>query len=239
MFAVIGLTGFVWIWFWAKVYRRQSSRHPESPVNQTQAPIRMYLRQPAVWGLLVARLLADPVWWFYAFWLPEYFARNRGLDLESMGKVLWIPFLFAAAGSWFGGYASGALMRRGKAPIETRKLIMTAGAAAMLLGIPAFLAATRFMAILWICLVLFGYSCWAANLLSLPTDLFSSEEVGRVTGLCGAAGAVGGMFFTLATGWLVQHWSYGPVFFLASAMIVSAAAGVLWLVPRERIAHQI
>jgi len=70
----------------------------------------------------------------------------------------------------------------------------------------------------------------------LPADLFPSNEVARVTGLCGTAGAIGGMLFTLATGWLVQHWSYGPVFFLASAMIVSAAVGVAWLVPQQRIA---
>lgn len=238
MFAVVGLTGFVWIWFWARLYDRNSTRSPVAPRlrGSSQNSIFVYLREPAVWGVLIGRFLADPVWWFYAFWLPEYFARNRGLDLTALGKVLWIPFLFAAVGSWFGGYASGALIRRGRPPILTRKLVMGTGAALMLLGIPAFLAASRFMAISWMCLVLFGYSSWAANLLSLPADLFPSDEVARVTGLCGTAGAIGGMLFTLATGWLVQHWSYGPVFFLASAMIVSAALGVVWLVPQQRIA---
>jgi hypothetical protein len=77
---------------------------------------------------------------------------------------------------------------------------MGIGAALMLLGVPAFLAATRFMAVSWICLVLFGYSSCAANLLSLPADLFASSEVARVTGLSGTAGAIGGMLFTFATG---------------------------------------
>jgi len=238
MFAVVGLTGFVWILFWSRLYDRNSAHAPVAlPMgDSSQTSILAYLREPAVWGVLIGRFLADPVWWFYAFWLPEYFARNRGLDLSAMGKVLWIPFLFAAVGSWFGGYASGALIRRGWPPVLTRKLVMGTGAGLMLLGIPAFLAATRFMAISWMCLVLFGYSTWAANLLSLPADLFPSNEVARVTGLCGTAGAIGGMLFTLATGWLVQHWSYGPVFSLASAMIVSAAVGVAWLVPQQRIA---
>jgi ACS family hexuronate transporter-like MFS transporter len=149
------------------------------------------------------------------------------------------PFLFAAFGSWFGGYASGTLMCRGRRPVLTPKLTMGLGAVLMLLGVPAFLAESRFMAVWWICLVLFGYSSWAANLLSLPADLFTSSEVARVTGLSGTARSIGGMLFTLAIGWLVQHLSYGPVFFLASAMIVCAALGVFWLVPEQRIASNV
>lgn len=101
----------------------------------------------------------------------------------------------------------------------------------MLLGIPAFLAQSKFAAVAWICIVLFGYSNWAANILSLGTDLFSSEEVARVTGISGTAGAIGGMIFTLVTGWLVQSGSYGTVFALASGMVVCAATAVVCLVP--------
>ena len=89
------------------------------------------------------------------------------------------------------------------------------------------------MAVGLICIVLFGYSSWAANILTLTADLFPSQEVAQVTGLVGTAGAIGGMLFTLATGWLVENVSYGPVFALASAMIVCAAIAVVWLVPRE------
>jgi hypothetical protein len=47
--------------------------------------------------------------------------------------------------------------------------------------------------------------------------------------------AVGGKLFTLATGWLVQNVSYGPVFIVASIMIFCAATGVILLVPRQRM----
>jgi ACS family hexuronate transporter-like MFS transporter len=104
----------------------------------------------------------------------------------------------------------------------------------MLSGIPAFLARSPFMAVSWICLVLFGYSMWAANILSLAADLFAPQEVGRITGLSGTAGAIGGMLFTLLTGWLVQKISYGPVFVMASAMILFAAAAIVWLIPVKR-----
>lgn len=236
MFEVVGISGVVWTWFWARFYRRgpNDSNLSQSPIRPPRTPTLRYLRESAVWGLVIARFLADPVWWFYAFWLPEYFVRSRGFDLASIGRVLWLPFLFAAMGSVFGGYASGVLIRRGRSTILARKIVIVVGASLMLSGIPAFLARSPFMAVSWICLVLFGYSMWAANILSLAADLFAPQEVGRITGLSGTAGAIGGMLFTLLTGWLVQKISYGPVFVMASAMILFAAAAIVWLIPVKR-----
>ena len=234
MFVLVGLSGIIWMWFWLRFYKKKTSTTLRSGNEPKPTAILVYLGKPAVWGLIIGRFLADPVWWFYAFWLPEYFVRSRGFDLTSVGHVLWIPFVFAALGSGFGGYASGLLIRRGKAAVSARKVVMVSGAALMLFGIPAFRAQNRFVAVAWICIVLFGYSNWAANILSLATDLFSSDEVARVIGLSGTAGAIGGMIFTLVTGWLVQRGSYGPVFVLASGMIFCAATAVVCLVTARK-----
>jgi ACS family hexuronate transporter-like MFS transporter len=180
---------------------------------------------------MIGRFLADPAWWFYVFWLPEYLARSRGFVLSTIGSTLWIPFVFAALGSGVGGYVSDVAAGRLGFPIVARKIVMVFGSVLMLLGIPAFLAESSTMALVCICVVLFGYSAWAANLLSLTADLFPSAEVAQVTGLAGTAGAIGGMLFTLATGWIVQNVSYGPVFALTSIMILCAATGVVWLIP--------
>jgi ACS family hexuronate transporter-like MFS transporter len=184
---------------------------------------------------MIGRCLADPVWWFYVFWLPEYLARSRGFALSTIGSTLWIPFVFAALGSGAGGYASGVLMRRCGSTVVARKVVIVFGAVLMLFGIPAFLAQNSSVTVSFICIVLFGYSSWAANILTLTADLFPSEEVAQVTGLVGTAGAIGGMLFTLATGWLVENVSYKPVFALTAAMIICAAVSVVWLVPREEI----
>jgi MFS transporter, ACS family, hexuronate transporter len=236
MFGMVGFSGIVWTWCWAGCYGRNDSNPSQTANRPVRTPTLHYLRESAVWGLVGARFLADPVWWFYSFWLPEYLVRSRGFDLASIGHVLWLPFLFAAVGSAFGGYASGVLIRRGRFPVSARKIVMVIGAFLMLLGIPAFLAHRPLLAVSWICLVLFGYSMWAANILSLAADLFAPKEVGRITGLGGTAGAIGGMLFTLLTGWLVQKVSYSPVFVLASVMIFFAAACVIWLIPVKRAA---
>jgi ACS family hexuronate transporter-like MFS transporter len=234
MFVLVGLTGIIWVWFWSRFYEKKISTTLRVENQPKATAILVYLRNPAVWGLIVGRFLADPVWWFYAFWLPEYFVRSRGFDLTSIGHVLWIPFLFAALGSGFGGYASGLLIRRGNAAVSARKVLMVSGAALMLLGVAAFRAQNSLVAVAWICVVLFGYSSWATNILSLATDLFSSDEVARVTGISGTAGAIGGMIFTLITGWLVQSGSYGPVFGLASGMIFFAATAAVCLIPARK-----
>ena len=74
------------------------------------------------------------------------------------------------------------------------------------------------MAIGAICFVTVGHAFWVANLQTLPTDLFRGSEIGTAMGFSGMGGAVGGMAANLATGWVVQHFSYTPVFLLAGFM---------------------
>ena len=42
------------------------------------------LRHPQTWGLLLARFISDPVWWFYLFWLPKYLVEQRGFELRTL-----------------------------------------------------------------------------------------------------------------------------------------------------------
>jgi ACS family hexuronate transporter-like MFS transporter len=190
----------------------------------------VHLRDRAVWGLMVARSLADPVWWFYAFWLPSYLAHSRGFSLVQIGRTAWIPFVFAGMGGWLGGYTSDALVRRGLQPVTARKITMSGSALLMLCGVCASRASTAAIALAWVSVVLLGYTSWASNMLSLPIDLFGSHEVGQVTGLTGTAGAIGGMAFTLLTGWLATNVSYESVFVVGSGMIVCAVIVIALLV---------
>jgi hypothetical protein len=50
-------------------------------------------------------------------------------------------------------------------------------------------------------------------------------------------GAVGGMLANLGTGYLVQRFSYRPVFTLAGLMHPLAVCLVLWLLPDRRFAR--
>lgn len=233
MFVVIGATGFVWLLFWNRLNNNHKAAVELGPLDHSKglSSLRTLLRHRAVWGLMAGRFLADPVWWFYAFWLPEYLSQSRGFSLAQIGRFAWIPFAFAGAGGWLGGWISDVLVRYGGEPVAARKTVMIAGAALMLSGSLAVRVRSGAIALALISVVVFAFTAWQSNLLSLTADLFPGRLLGQVTGITGTAAAIGGMLLTLATGWLVVHVSYGSVFLITSGMSVFAVIAILVLIP--------
>ena len=90
----------------------------------------------------------------------------------------------------------------------------------------------RYAPLLLISLVLFAYQFWINNVQSIPGDVFPSHAVGAVFGLGGTAAGVGSLLVMLAVGWVVQHFSYTPVFIAAAALGPLGAATLLLLVGR-------
>ncbi|MFP5268552.1 MAG: hypothetical protein ACLGQU_14455 [Acidobacteriota bacterium] len=122
-----------------------------------------------------ARFFGDSIWYFYIFWLPDYLSKVQSFSLRHIGGVAWIPFAASAAGSFCGDAISGALLRRGWRPSQARITAMTGSAAVMALGV--FLRSMTAAAVALICVVVFAYNSRAANVLTLPADLFPRELV--------------------------------------------------------------
>jgi ACS family hexuronate transporter-like MFS transporter len=227
-FFVTGALGFVWVVAWLAVYGKPV-RAWEETSSRKKIRWRDLFRFKQVWGLVLARMLADPVWWFYVFWLPEYLKRERDFSLAMIGFFAWIPFLAAAMGSLSGGLLSSLLARR-KPLLWSRKAVMAVSAVFMMAGIPAVLVEHAGVALALISLATFAYSTWAANILTLPADLFPHEVVASVSGLSGTGAALGGMAFMLIIGAVVDRFSYVPVFTAAGVMPLIAAGFILWKV---------
>ena len=68
------------------------------------------------------------------------------------------------------------------------------------------------------CIMTFGHAVWISNLLTLPTDLFPGPRIGTATGLSGMGGAVGGILANYFTGYVVERFTYKPVFITAGMM---------------------
>ncbi|MBV9081046.1 MAG: hypothetical protein JOZ62_00095, partial [Acidobacteriaceae bacterium] len=164
------------------------------------------------------RLLVGPVMQFYWFWTPQYLFHARGLTLAEIGLFSWIPFLFGDIGSIGGGWIAGLLIRRGFTVNTARFSTMYFGAICCLLSIGVVTAATTASAIGFISLVLFGNTFLSANMFAAISDLVPRAAVGRVTGMTGIAGGLSGLTFPLVTGWLIDHVSYVPAFFIAALM---------------------
>ena len=68
----------------------------------------------------------------------------------------------------------------------------------------------------------------AANLMTLPSDLFPKEAVASVIGIGGTAGAIGGMLMTTYNGYILEIFkSYQPIFIVAGNLIADVLYGVL------------
>jgi len=250
-FLLTGALGFMWLAAWLILYRRPEEHPWVTPeelehiqwdrppgLSKHKAGALSYVRwldlfrYRQAWGLVLARMLADPVWWFYVFWLPEYLRRERGFSLAMIGYFAWIPFLTADAGNFVGGGLSSWLIKRGWPLLRARKVVMFASAAVMLAGLPAVLTSSPAWAVALISLATLAYSSWAANILTLPADLFPRGVVASVSGLSGTGAGIGGMTFTLVVGEVVDRFSYLPVFTAAALMPLVAAAIILLSIHR-------
>src|SRR5258706_15981003 len=128
-------------------------------------------------------------------------------------------------------------MSKGWTLPKSRKFVMAIGAAFLPVSILAPLVPSTWMAIGATCFATFGHGFWLSNLVTLPTDLFRGREMGTASGFSGMGGALGGMLATLGTGWVVQHFSYAPVFLMAGLLHPLSAVLVYRLLP-DRYFHQ-
>jgi MFS transporter, ACS family, hexuronate transporter len=170
-----------------------------------------------VWGLMAAKFFSDAAWFFFILWLPKYLGDVRHLNIKEIGYFAWIPFLFAGAGSFIGGWLSSFLIRRNLTLDRSRKIALALSMA--LMPVSLLIAASPLsFAIVFFSLAMFAHQFWSANMQTLPADIFPAEVVGSVGGLLGSAGSFGGMLFGLIVGRVVEHHGYGPVF-LATGLL--------------------
>jgi ACS family hexuronate transporter-like MFS transporter len=167
--------------------------------------------------LLFARVLADPVWWFYLFWLPKYLQDVRHFTLAEVGLFAWMPYLSADFGSIAGGWLSGRLVRRGLPVLRARRMAMVPAAALMPVG-----AAVAYLPWGWmmaaICIVTFCHMVWKTNLMTMTNDVFPTRIVGTAAGVVGLGSGLAGAWSTPAVGHVVDAFSYNAVFWMMAVL---------------------
>ncbi|MDQ6678082.1 MAG: MFS transporter, partial [Acidobacteriota bacterium] len=226
-FVLVGTTGFLWVAVWLAVYRSPpgAPRKPDQP-----APLWRLARTPWMMRFTLSKVFSDPAWYFYIFWFPQYLSSARGFDLVSIGKYAWIPFVTADLGNFFGGFLAARLIRTGMAVQRARKVCVLFFAILMTASIPAVLVASAYVSIALISIATMGYTGALANMLAIPADRFPPHAVGSVWGLASMGAGFGGMVFSLITGWVVEHYSYIPVFF-GFGVLPLIAAWIVWTLP--------
>ena len=203
--AIPGLLGFLWIMLWRWLYHPPSS-HPliseaerkllETETERTRAlgakGLRWHelLALPQTWGVIIARAFTDPVWFFVTDWFPIYLVA-KGIDLRSGLLAVWVPFIAADLGNFFGGAASGWLIKHGWSLGNARKAVVVFGGIGVMLLIPTVLTTNIYLITVLFALATFSYAAFSTIANVLPSDLYHSNSVASVSGMSGTAAGLG------------------------------------------------
>ncbi len=213
-FVLPSVLGMLWIAPWVLFYRDRA----KSPAAALREPIWPLLARRQVLGAVLMRALGGPVIHFYWYWLPKYLNEARGFDMQAIGALAGIPFLFAGLGNIAGGWFSGLLIRRGQSADRARKAAFFLGCALCASSALVPLVPGRALPLALISVATFGLSAYNATHIGMLTDLFPARVLARVTGATGVGEGCLNMALTLATGVVVDRFSYLPVFVSAALM---------------------
>jgi len=225
---MVGGFGLIWLTIWMFVYRTPANA--QAGIAGQPVPLGNLLRSRWVRQFTASKIFSDPVWYFYIFWFPQYLKSARGFDIAAIGKFAWIPFFTAGAGNLLGGVCAAALLHRGISVTWARKISVALFSALMTSAIPAVLVSNVFVSIGLISTATLGYTGALANMLAMPADRFPGSTVGSVWGIASMGAGFGGMVFSLLTGWVVDHYSYVPVF-IGFGILPLVAAAMIWRLP--------
>jgi ACS family hexuronate transporter-like MFS transporter len=243
-FVAMGALALLWIVPWLWLYQ-PPERHVGVPpeelraLRSTQAPAttklpwRTLLTHRQAWAIALAKLITDPIWWLYLFWIPDFLHRNHGLDLKRLGPPLMTIYFLSFFGGIGGGWLSSRLIQRGWSTNAARKTTMLIAAIAVLPILGAARTTSLWTAVGLIGLAVGAHQAFSANLLTLPSDLFPLSSVASMMGIAGMGGAIGGILIAQTAGRILQvTGSYHTLFILAASAYLVALAVIHLLSPR-------
>ena len=259
-FLVAGAIGFVWLIIWAVFFALpenspflssqelhyitgwggDKSLSPAARPSGSRSdllPLGTLLRRKETWGLMTARFLLDPVFYFYMFWIPQFLSEARRVPLVTIGRLTWIPFLTLGVSQLAGGWVSDRLVKSRVSVDKARKTVMGLAALLTPFSILSLRAQGPRLAICLMSILMFAHGFWITNYITMTIDLYPERSVGTVVGLCGSAGGLGGMLSSLAIGWLAQHGRYNVLFITCGVMYLIAFVLILLTVRKVQPLH--
>ena len=256
-FLVTGAIGFVWLVFWWLFYEIPSRQpkleaaeyayiHSDNP-SETEEGDRgpavtwgQLLRIRQTWAFIFGKMLTDPIWWFFLFWLPSYFSTAFNLDLKKPSLPLVVVYSLTTVGSIGGGYLSSWLIKRGWTVFRARKMAMLLFAVLVVPIVAARYATSIWPAVALISLAAAAHQAWSANIFTTASDMFPKRAVSSVVGLGSMAGSVGGIVFPLIVGYLLDrakaagdiNTGYNIIFLLCGSAYLVAWCVMHFFAPR-------
>jgi MFS transporter, ACS family, aldohexuronate transporter len=238
-FLFTGAVGLLWLIFWWSFYQRPEEhkrlsdeefkliRDGEQQEVKEKTPWLPLLGYRQLWAFAFGKMLTDPVWWFYLFWLAKFLDQNYGVKGTALIPYVTTVYLIADVGSVGGGWISGALIKRGWTVNWARKTAMGLFAFTIPVVILSYYSPNA-----WIAALLIGYAAgahqgWSANLFTLTTDMFPRKAVGSVVGIGSCAGSIGGALLPYYAGKVLDA---NPSYYLPMFIVAGVAYMIAWVV---------
>jgi MFS transporter, ACS family, aldohexuronate transporter len=252
-FIVTGALGFVWLLLFRKLYRRPEE-HPRLSTEEREYILkgradaeaneggrrlsyRTLLRLPQTWGIIIAKTLTDPVWFFITDWFAIYLV-TKGFKLEESLLAFWVPFLAADVGNFAGGGFSSWLIKRGWSVGAARKLVIVVCGLGMTLLIPTVYTASYFWLVACFAISTLAYAALSTMVLNLPADIYPIGSVASVSGMSGTGAGIGTITATYLTGVVADRYSFEPILIAASLIPLLAVVASLTLVRNNRATQE-
>jgi ACS family hexuronate transporter-like MFS transporter len=194
---------------------------------------RDLLKLPQTWGIIAARTMTDPIWFFITDWFAIYLVA-KGINPEQGLLAFWIPFVAADLGNFFGGGMSSWLIRRGWPVLRARKAVVIFGGLGMALLIPTVFTSNLFALAGLFAVSTFAYASFSTMALVLPSDLYPSVSVATVSGMSGTGAGLGTIISTYLIGYVSDRYSFEPILITASLVPIVGMLLVLILIRGNR-----
>lgn len=243
-FVVTGGIGLIFALAWYRWYRSPQDatyvsaeelaeiQEGQRPVPVSATTIRSIIGSWRYWAIAVPRFLAEPAWQTFSFWVPLYFAKERGWDLTQIALFAWVPFLAADAGGILGGYLAPWLQRWKGLSLEGSRIAgIWIGAVLMIAPGCVGLVASPYAAIGLLAIGGFAHQVISVLINTLSADVFPKSDIAKANGLVGMAGWTGGLLFSLAIGQFADKIGFAPLF---ACLGLFDLIGAIWLLALRR-----
>lgn len=254
-FVWIGALGLLWIVLWWRFYSipektKQLSQEELAYIKsdqdgkteeQSKVPLSEILKYKVTWSFAIGKILTDPIWYFFMFWLPAYFSDVFKMDMTKPSIPLIIIYSGTTIGSIGGGYLSSFLIKKGWAIGRARSVTMLLFA---LMVVPVMFS--KYVDNMWLITIIIAFATaahqgWGANLMTTVGDQLPNNYVSSVIGFGGMLGSAAGIIFPLFIGIVLDNFKkagninggYNIIFFIAGVSYV-AAWGIIWFINKKK-----
>lgn len=213
-FILTGAVGFIWLILWFIYYEIPSKqKRLEKPefdfihsdvdtfekTDAAKISWKKLLSFKQTWAFAIGKLLTDPIWWFYLFWLPDFLNKQYGLKGTEVAVPVAVVYIIASFGSIGGGWLPMKLIDKGWPVFKARKTSMLIYAFLVLPIVFAQLAGgvSIWLAVFIIGLAAAAHQAWSANIFTTVSDMFPKRATASVTGIGGMFGGLGGILLSV------------------------------------------